>query len=220
MVRFIINPSITRYMRLRNIVMWLAGINIAAFLLQMMLGDWFTTTFWLESDFLFRPWILITHMFLHGSIGHILFNMYALVMFGGLLEQQIGSKRFLMLYLGAGLLAGILHGMTLQGFQSALGASGAIMGIMGTLVVLMPNLRLLLFFAIPMPFWVAAIGWTLIDLAGLFAQNSGIGHLAHLVGLAVGLAYGFYLIKRFKKRPFSTSTNWSQSDVDNYIKYS
>ena len=178
--------------KIRTVVMPIIVINLIVFLLQLTLGSAFTNSFILISEDIFtRPWILVTSMFLHSTFGfsHILFNMYALFLFGPLLEQRIGAKRFLFLYLGSGFVAAFLSSFF---YARALGASGAIMGMIGAMIILLPHLRLLLFFVIPMPLWMAGIAWALIDLFGVFFP-SGVGNIAHLVGMGIGLLYGFYL---------------------------
>ena len=106
--------------KIQSAVPILIIINVIAFAIQMLNNN-FTTSFMLVSkDILTRPWILITSMFLHGSPNHLFFNMYALFMFGTLIERKIGIKRFLMLYFTAGILAAFI-----PTYEAALGASGA-----------------------------------------------------------------------------------------------
>ncbi|MEK6916444.1 MAG: rhomboid family intramembrane serine protease [Nanoarchaeota archaeon] len=212
-------------MKLKSVVMPLILINVAMFVLQLVLGNWFTNFFMLSpGDVLYRPYILLTSMFLHSpfSMNHIFWNMYGLLMFGQLLEDRIGPKRFLLLYLAAGLFSGIGHvvlSILIYGTApSALGASGAIMGMLGALIILMPDLRLLFFFVIPMSLRTAGIIWILLDVFGIFVP-SGIGNLAHLVGMATGLLYGLYLKKqksKFNKR-FQTRVHISSRDFKDYI---
>ena len=84
--------------KFKNAVYPLIGINLVMFFLQIMF-EGFTESFMLvSSDIYSRPWILLTSMFLHGGFSHLLFNMYALLMFGNLIEQRIGTKRFLFIY--------------------------------------------------------------------------------------------------------------------------
>lgn len=218
---------------INRVVLPLILLNVLTFFAQQILGSSFTNLFILVyGDIFMRPWILITHMFLHGSLAHLFFNMYVLFMFGFLLEQKIGPKRFLLIYLASGILAAIITSALdpilsplLAGQASvgrALGASGAIMGMLGVLIFLMPNLRLLLFFVIPTPLWLAAIAIALIDVFGLF-YSSGVGNLAHLSGLVVGLAYGLYLkrIARTFTKVFTTKpsgTHLNDGDIDYYLK--
>lgn len=142
-------------------------------------------------------------MFLHGSFAHIAFNMYALIMFGPLILQRIGTKRFLYAYFGSGLIASlayVVYTLFILGENTpALGASGAIMGILGLVIMLLPQLKVLFFFIVPMSMRTAGIVFALIDIFGLFNPASGVAHIAHLGGLAVGLLYGWYFIRRKKE---------------------
>lgn len=201
--------------RQKSAVMWLAGINVVLFLMQIVIKPLTENLMLISADITTRPWILVTHMFMHGGFTHLLFNIYALVIFGGLLEQRIGQKRFLTLYFLSGIIAGFVASFF---YSASLGASGAIMGVLATLIILMPDLKVLFFFAIPMPFWVAGIVWMLLDIGGIFFP-SGVGNIAHLVGMAVGFAYGFYLKKQKRRfrRAFSSTTHLSQEEIDNYI---
>ncbi len=219
--------------RFQSAVMPLLVINIIMFLVQQILGPWFTESFMLVSgDVLARPWILLTSMFLHANTLHLIFNMYALFLFGSLIEQRIGPRRFLLIYLVSGLVAGAA---ATQFYQAALGASGAVTGILGVTIMLMPDLRVLLFFAIPMSLRTAGIIFAIIEVFGVFTP-SGVANIAHLVGLGCGLAYGYYLLK--KKRKFSKrfhredtrcrsarggaaggSMEMNQEDIDDYLRY-
>ena len=192
-------------------------VTIAVYILQIIFGNSFTASFILVSKDIFtRPWILLTSMFLHGSPMHLVFNMYALAMFGPLLEQKIGAKRFLFVYLATGFIASFLSSFF---YSSALGASGAIMGMLGVLIILMPDLPLLLFFVIPTPLWLAGVIFALIDLFGVFFP-SNVGNIAHLFGLGAGLLYGLHLKKqkqRFHKK-FSSKKHLNEEDLEEYLK--
>ena len=148
-------------------------------------------------------WTWVTSIFAHApfpNLGHILINSLVLFFFGTVLERRIGSRRFLALFLVGGVVAGLSQataGLLTAGPQTgALGASGAIAAVLGTLTVLNPNLRVYLWFFIPMPLWVLTIAFAGYDL--FFAATAGVGagnvaRLAHLSGLALGLAYGWKL---------------------------
>lgn len=159
----------------------------------------------------FQPYQIATHMFAHGPIYHILFNMFALWMFGKILENVWGPKRFLFFYLVCGVGAAachlimqyfrceqLLHFFDLNGIRQtpllgaaapAVGASGAIMGILVAFAYLFPNTELyLMFVPIPIKAKWAVIGMAAIDLFGGFANVSGdnIAHFAHLGGAITG----------------------------------
>lgn len=149
-------------------------------------------------------WTWITSVFSHapGRLDHIFINGLVLFFFGTVLERRIGSRRFLSLFIVGGLVAGLAQSLATMYFAppslwtGALGASGAIMAILGTLTILNPNLRVYLWFFIPMPLWFLTIAFAAYDL--FFATTGGAGaggvaRVAHLSGLALGLAYGWKL---------------------------
>ena len=203
--------------KIRTAVFPVIFFTVSIFILQVVLGDNFTASFILISkDVFVRPWILLTSIFLHGSPMHLVFNMYALAIFGPLLEQKIGAKRFLFIYLMSGVIASFLSSFF---YSSALGASGAIMGMLGVLIILMPHLPLLLFFVIPAPLWLVGIIFALIDIFGVFFP-SNVGNIAHLVGLGMGLVYGLYLKKQKQKfhKKFSSKSHIDEEDLEEYLK--
>ncbi len=208
-------------------------INIFMFLIQITAGNWFTEMFMLVQGSLFsEPWRIITSMFLHGSPVHLLFNMYVLFMFGSLVEAKIGTKRFLGVYFAAGILAGVIGSFI---YPAALGASGAVMGLIGIIILLMPNLQVLLFFFIPMTMRTLGIFIVLIDVMGLLGYGlfgPNIAHAAHLAGLIVGLAYAKHLLgkkreftERFtihvdkRKKKKKDGIQLDDEEIENYIKY-
>ncbi len=133
-----------------------------------------------------EPWRFITSMFLHADLAHLLFNMFALLMFGLYLERKVGKTMFIIIYAVSGIAGGIgfelLNGPGVVG----LGASGAIYGIIGALVVLEPRMLVYVYF-VPVPIAVAGVLYAIIELAGMGAAD-GIGHAAHLFGLLGGFA--------------------------------
>jgi hypothetical protein len=124
---------------------------------------------------------------------------------GSFTEKLIGKKRFLGLYLGAGLFAGlffvIVAALTGSGLNLyAVGASGAIFALGGLLAVLTPRLPVLVFFIIPMPMWIAMVFLMFGIWALSLSLGLPIGNTAHLGGLIIGLSYGFYLKKKFPRK--------------------
>ncbi|MBI2076755.1 MAG: rhomboid family intramembrane serine protease [Euryarchaeota archaeon] len=116
------------------------------------------------------------------------------------MEFRLGFRRFLGFFFAAGILSGIVQAVIAP--FPALGASGAIMGLIGLTIMLEPQARILMFpFPTPIPLWIAGIIFALIDLAGAMSGLVGIGNFAHLSGMAVGLGYG-WLLKR-PRRPKS-----------------
>ncbi len=135
---------------------------------------------------LFKPYQLVTHMFAHGGIFHILFNMYALWLFGSSLERLWGPKKFLIFYFVCGIAAGLTQ-MFLVSQGEAIGASGAIMGLLAAFAYTFPNIQ---FYILPIPFPIKAKYLALIyagiDLFGGVEGGGDIAHFAHLGGLAMG----------------------------------
>lgn len=137
-----------------------------------------------------RPWTLVTHIFAHGSMNHLLMNLFGLFLFGFILEKQIGSRKFVVLFFASGLLAGIGQ-MSASPFGYSLGASGALFGILGMLAVLKPKM-LVFVGSIPIPMMLAAVGWLVGEWIMLGIAGDNIGHAAHLGGLVFGIIFGVY----------------------------
>lgn len=143
----------------------------------------------------FRPWQLVTYAFMHGSVMHIFLNMYALYMFGGLIERVMGARRFTIYYVVCLLAAAVAQLAVVYLFEPGrmyptVGASGAVFGLLGAFAMLFPREKLML---IPIPVGIPA--WLFVTLYGaaeLFfgvtGTVSGVAHFAHLGGLVAGLA--------------------------------
>ena len=172
-----------------------AAICIALFAVQSVVPE-FTESFLLDSSEAFvRPWILVTSIFLHGSASHLLFNMFALVLFGLMLEKFIGSRKFLIVFLVSGIAASIASSFM---YSVSLGASGAVYGILGTLASIRPRM-IVWTYGVPMPMVAAAGFYLLLDLGGLFF-TSNVANAAHIAGLIVGAAIGLALRKTEPKK--------------------
>lgn len=160
---------------------------------------------WPVNDPNFKPYQVFTHMFTHANFGHIFFNMFNLWMFGRILENVWGPKRFLTFYLVCGVAAAAAH-LGVQyftgGFSFAVGASGAVMGVMVAFAYLFPNTELMFIF-LPVPIkakWIVAAMCALDLFGGLgYTGGDGIAHWAHLGGAAAGFAMVFYWNKTNKK---------------------
>lgn len=208
--RFQVLPVVIKNLVIINGLVWLAQITIGQDLISI--EDWFALHHFSSENYHF--WQFITYMFLHSSSSffHILFNMFALWMFGSTLENLWGPGRFLAFYLACGIGAGITQALALtfdiehaktlfqQGEISpetlyftmnsaTLGASGAVMGIFAAFAYTFPNSQMII---LPIPFPIKA-KWALLGLAvldligGVSSQSTGIAHFAHLGGAAVGI---------------------------------
>ena len=181
------------------------GIMAAVFVIQIALqlsgaSALHDQIFLITSSWITQPWTVFTSMFAHAGLGHIGINALVLYFFGTTTERLIGTRRFTWLFLAAGVVGGIaqivLTRLIFDINSAGLGASAAIQGVMGTLVFIAPRLTVLVFFVIPAPLWAIMIFYVLGDLFGAITPNSGVGNFAHLAGLAVGLAFGYYLRER------------------------
>ena len=153
---------------------------------------------WSPAEVFFQqPWGIITSMFLHDGFFHLFANMITLYFFGNYLNRLIGSRKFLLVYFGGGILGGIffvLLGtlMSTTSLSLAIGASGAVFALGGALAVMMPRLRVFIFpIPAPLPLWVAVIGgFVILSFLPFIAWE------AHLGGLLFGLGAGYLLKKR------------------------
>ncbi len=187
-------PPAIKALLLWNAIVFLATINIFA-------GGWTPLGDLLKPIMVlqpfgdgFMPWQLVTYMFLHADLSHIFFNMIALWIFGQSLEQLWGTQRFVIYYFLTGIGAGLVHLIISGGL--AIGASGAVFGILLGFGMMFPNRYIILLFP-PIPikakYFVGIYG--IIELySGVTRADSGVAHFAHLGGLLVG----FILIKLWK----------------------
>lgn len=157
-----------------------------------------------QALFVFTPenplyvWTWFTSIFAHGGPIHILFNSIVIFFFGQLVERYIGWKKFAALFIVSGVLAGFgqIGANLVVGGPGVVGASGAALALMGVLTILNPNLTVYLYFLLPLPIWVLTGGVVALSLAFILGGSPGAGgiaHVAHLVGLLVGLAYGHHV---------------------------
>jgi membrane associated rhomboid family serine protease len=180
----------------RNYSLYLIILCVFTFFLQLIFWPYFNNYFMLIPQLaLVRPWTVFTYMFLHGSGGHLFFNMLVLFFFGPTLERKIGSFSFLKVYFGAGLLSALGH-MIFSG-SPVLGASGAIYGVFACLAFLEPDIRVYVYF-FPMKITQALVLFALIDIL-MMGSNDMIAHAAHLSGLVFGLYMGFKIKNKMKR---------------------
>jgi membrane associated rhomboid family serine protease len=186
----------------------LIQINITIFFLwflldaQIMIDHFLVSTNAIVNG---RVWTVITSVFSHNMPLHLLLNMLILYNFGLVLEGYLGGKRFLWLYMLSGLSGSLMHCLsssllihdpTLQ----ALGASGAISGLLVFFSLQFPKHLVYLFGLIPIPSLIATLSFIGLDLYGLIKQSHGaglpIGHGAHLGGALMGGIYFFFIWRR------------------------
>ncbi|MBR4921435.1 MAG: rhomboid family intramembrane serine protease [Prevotella sp.] len=219
-------PTMTKNLLIVNFLAFVAtwvfemrGINLTS-----LLG----LHFFLAKDF--HIYQFISYMFLHGSFSHIFFNMFALWMFGTVIERVWGPKKFLFYYISCGIGAGLIQEVAQYGTYVAegletyeyvrigttqmatadylnlwttIGASGAVYAILLAFGMIFPNERL---FIIPFPFPIKAkwlvIGYIALEAFSLFSPTpDGVAHMAHLGGML----FGFIMIRYWKKHPGSSA---------------
>ncbi|MAE42433.1 hypothetical protein CMO93_01565 [Candidatus Woesearchaeota archaeon] len=175
--------------------LWLSLLIFIIFIFQKLMAN-FTDIFILDTSLaLTRPWTLLTAIFLHSGMLHLLYNLLGLILFGLILEHIIGTKKFLKLFFIAGLAASLV---SLPFYDRVLGASGAIFGILGMLAILRPKMTIWLY-GMPMPMILALFIWAAIDIFGIYFP-SGTANIAHLAGLAIGIAAGIYFRPKYKEK--------------------
>lgn len=202
-------PTVTKNLVAINILMFIATLVNENFMVANF------AMFYPASPF-FKPWQILTHMFMHGGFWHIFFNMYSLLMFGSILERSLGPKKFLIFYFVTGLGAVALHtgvewmqakvfianGIA-QAYQQllvtpTLGASGAIYGVLIGFAMLYPQARLMLIFP-PIPVkakWLVIIFVAIELFLGINGFQVGVAHFAHLGGML----FGWLLIRWWRKQ--------------------
>lgn len=138
-----------------------------------------------------RPWTIFTAMFIHANFWHLFFNMLVLFFFGSYLSRLLGNSWFTLVYFVGGLAGNLLYVGMGNDLSIAIGASGAIYAVAGTLAVLVPNLRVYLWFILPMPLWVVVL-----VIFVILSFTPGVAWQAHIGGLIIGLLAGFYFRRR------------------------
>ncbi len=187
-------------------------INGVVFFIQLLLENisfngypgWYVVNKWFALNpisgndasgqpFNFQVWQLITYQFMHGGFGHIFFNMFALWMFGGAIEDIFGSKKFLIFYLLAGISAGLcqLFITPVLGASPAvtIGASGSIFGVLVAYAMFFPDNLIFLYFLIPIKAKYLIGFFVLIEFFAVDSASSGVAHLAHLGGALFAFLY-------------------------------
>lgn len=214
-------PTVTKNLIIINVLLFLA--QQVALTYGIDLSDYLGLHFFLADNF--NPAQLFTYMFMHGGFGHVFFNMFAVWMFGRILEQVWGPRRFLFYYIVCGIGAGVVQeivqyiqyvtelapytGVTIGttvipmseylNLMTTVGASGAVYAILLAFGMLFPNQPLFIF---PLPFPIKAkyfvIGYALLELYSGVANNPGdnVAHFAHLGGMI----FGFFLIIYWRRK--------------------
>ncbi len=208
-------PPVTKNLIIINVIVFVASLLNQNF----MIG---TFALFYPTSVYFHWWQVVTHMFMHGGFWHIFFNMYTLLIFGGVVERIIGSKKFLFFYFICGLGAVALHlgveYLQMQAYMEGaalgnsaaiqnialikntptVGASGAIYGVLMGYAMLFPESRMTLLFP-PVTLsakWMVVIFAAIELFTGVTGISAGIAHFAHLGGMLIG----WLMILSWRKR--------------------
>ncbi len=184
------------------VVRTLLIINGAVFFLQLFLRATSPSlSRWFERFFALIPvnvvymgfiWQFVTYQFLHGGLLHILFNMFMLWMFGVELERIWGAAGFLRFYLLCGVAGGLGMVVFNYGDTPVVGASGAILGLLGAFALYWPDRMVYVWGILPVKIkHLVAVLAVISLLAGMSSGRAGIAHMAHLFGLLTGLFYAW-----------------------------
>ena len=201
---------------LTPVIKKLLTIMLAVFVLQMLVSSQITIYLGLVPILVWKKlflWQLVTYLFLHGGISHLLFNLIALWMFGGELENYWGSWKFVRYFFFCGVGAGICTVVfSPDQFVPVIGASGAIYGLLLAFGWLFPNRPIYIYFLFPIParYFVIIFGLLEFLYFSRGGTGGGIAHLTHLGGLLFGLSYMLYPVLRQKARREYYKRAWSQ----------
>lgn len=217
---FSVLPTVVKNLVIINVLFFLATIA-AETVLRIDLSDYLGLHYIGASDF--QPYQLVTYMFMHGSFGHLFFNMFALWMFGNTLERIWGPNRFLLFYFVCGIGAGLAQELvqyiqyltTLQGYENVriaanhiipmseylnmlttVGASGAVYGILLAFGMMFPNSTIYIYFAIPLKAKWFVLIYGIIELFAGFTSVDNVAHFAHVGGMLFGLILILYWKKK------------------------
>jgi membrane associated rhomboid family serine protease len=201
-------------MRLSFIII---GLNILAFILQGIFGDSLTLLFSLVPAQAMSGalWQFITYMFMHGGFWHITINMFVLLIFGTVVERELGWRKFLALYFISGVGSALLYlGLTWVltpayllpqvALIPMLGASGAVFGILTGYAFRFPRNWIIMFPGIPIPAALLVVLFAIIELfSGLFGLDPGTANFGHLGGILFGFLLMLYW--RYNKKKDKTT---------------
>ena len=207
-------PYLQEERKQRPITVHLIIINVIFYLATRLNQGYMYSTFALfyPTTPWFKPWQVVSYMFMHGGFWHLFFNMYSLYIFGMAVERILGQKKYLILYFLAGLGAAAAQ-LGVQALDPAIqdvptvGASGCIYGIIVAFAMIFPEARLTLIFP-PVTLsakWMAIIFIGIELITGITGTQAGVAHFAHLGGALIGWLLIWWWFKRPKKDDYNHS---------------
>ena len=197
--------------------------NVVVFFVQMTMPMLTNQFAFVPVLILARPWSILTYMFMHGGIGHILFNMIGLFFFGPRVEEKLGPRRFAILYFTSGV-AGALLSAVLAPSAAIVGASAAIFGVMFAFAHFWPRDQILIWGVLPLEArWLVVITTVLALWSGMGGSRGGVADFAHLGGYVGAFLYlrwidarrGMVKFQRQAAAPASEHSlnNWQKVNV-------
>lgn len=197
--------------------------NVLMYFLQQTVPGLTEALAFVPMAILARPWTMVTYMFMHGSITHILFNMIGLFFFGPRVEQRLGASRFLWLYFLSGISGALLH-LWLAPHSPIIGASAAIYGVVLAFARFWPTDKIYIWGVLPLEArWLVGITVVMAIYSGLNGSTGGVADFAHLGGYVGAYLYLRWLeetkgSKRFRELavtapPDRQLSNWKRVNM-------
>jgi membrane associated rhomboid family serine protease len=171
------------------VVRFLVILNVAMFIVQQQLPQVYSAFVFVPVLTLFRPWTIVTYMFLHGGMMHLLLNMLGLFFFGSRVEDRLGARRFTLLYFISGI-SGALLSLIFTPAAQIIGASAGVFGVMLAFAHFWPDMPIYIWGIVPIPARILIIITTIGAVAsGFGGARDSIAHFAHLGGYAGAYVY-------------------------------
>ncbi len=187
--------SYSRY--ITSSVLVLIAVNVILYIATLADPDLIYRLGLQPSTWMERPWTLLTNLFIHGGLWHLAANMITLFFFGRYLSMMVGEAKFLIVYFLGGIIGNFFFILLGPSNTLVIGASGAVFAVGGAFTLLAPKMKVFVFpIPVPLPLWVAVIGGFII-----LSFLPFVAWEAHLGGLLVGLAAGFFFKKRQRNMP-------------------
>ena len=187
--------SYSRY--ITGSVLVLIAVNVILYIATLADPDLIYRLGLQPSTWMDKPWTLLTNLFIHGGLWHLAANMITLFFFGKYLSMMVGEAKFLIVYFLGGIIGNFFFILLGPSNTLVIGASGAVFAVGGAFTLLAPRMKVFVFpIPVPLPLWVAVIGGFII-----LSFLPFVAWEAHLGGLLVGLAAGFFFKKRQRNMP-------------------
>jgi len=196
--------------------------NIAIYFIEAVFGIPFSYYFKLSSVWYRHLAVgqLFTYMFIHAGFSHLLMNMLGLFFLGPITERRMGSYRFLVMYIVSGMLGGLGWSLLAPGHSYCVGASGAVMGVLGAFAAFYPNATLLLWLVVPIKAWVLVLILAFWELSQTIYDPmiGGIANAAHLGGGLAGYIFALtlknpMLFRKLKSRRYGSASRRTVSSA-------